>query len=285
MSVAQIGLVDKTGSLNADLLQAAAQAFNIQVTRDLPQFWQVNATVSYLPNPSKVPAGVWPVLLVKKLPPGEGGFHLDRHNQPYAKVEVGGGDGWTVAASHEICEMLVDPYGNRIQSSRSIEIVGGKIQDGPGEFEYLVEACDPCEADNYSYSIQGVVVSDFITPHFYDPVTAAGTRYSFTGALTAPRQILPGGYISWINPVSEEWQQLQYLSATPQIVNLGPAEHKSLREWIHTKNADVKGLRNTRALSGSIVNKALFEVSRQRREIMAGIATQRAKRIGEAAAR
>jgi len=279
MSVAQIGLVDKTGTLNADFLQAAAQAFNIQVTRDLPQYWQVNATVSYLPNPHRVPSGVWPVQLVKTLPPGEGGFHLDRHNQPYAKVIASAdNDGWTVAASHEICEMLVDPYGNRIQSSRSIEIVGGKIQDGPGEFEYLVEACDPCEDDKYSYSIQGVVVSDFITPHFYDPVTAAGTHYSFTGALTAPRQILPGGYISWINPVSEEWQQLQYLSATPTIVNLGPANHKSLREWIHTKNADVDGLRNTRELSTAITNKALFDVSRKRRDIMGTIATQRAKR-------
>ena len=46
-------------------------ALNIQVMRDLPQFWNVQATVRYLPEPSKVPAGVWPVQLVKRLPPGE----------------------------------------------------------------------------------------------------------------------------------------------------------------------------------------------------------------------
>ena len=129
---------------------------------------------------------MWPVQLVKTLPPGEGGFHLDKHNQPYAKVIADpGDDSWTIDASHETIEMLVDPSGNRMQSSQSIEIVGGKIQDGTGQFEYLVEACDPCEANNYGYTVQGVAVSDFITPHFYDPVAASGTRYSFTGRYRA----------------------------------------------------------------------------------------------------
>jgi hypothetical protein len=233
-----------------------------------------------LSNGHKVPSGIWPVQLVKHLPPGEGGFHLDKHNQPYAKVLASpGNDGWTVAASHEIIEMLVDPYGNKLQASRSIEIVGGKIEDGPGEFEYLVEACDPCEADNYSYSIQGVVVSDFITPRFYDPVVTPGTRYSFTGSIKSPRQILPGGYISWIDPKSDEWQQLQYVdpNAPPRIVNLGPANHKSLREWINTKTDNVKGLRDTRSLSESTTNKELFEVSKRRRDFIEQAATRRAK--------
>lgn len=55
MSVIHIGLVDTTGSVNPDLVQAAAGALNVQVTRDLPAFWNVQATVQYLPNPRKVP--------------------------------------------------------------------------------------------------------------------------------------------------------------------------------------------------------------------------------------
>jgi hypothetical protein len=62
-----------------------------------------------------------------------------------------------------------------------------------------VEACDPCEANNYGYQIQGTLVSDFITPHFYDSVETPGSPYSFTGAIKRPRQILPGGYISFVN--------------------------------------------------------------------------------------
>jgi hypothetical protein len=280
MTIVQIGLVDKTGALDPQLVQSAAAALNVQVTRDLPQFWPISATVIYLSDPHKVPSGVWPVQLVATLPAGEGGFHLNKHNQPYAKVLARpAGEGWTVAASHEIIEMLIDPSGNRLQSSRSIEVVGNAIQDGPSEFEYLVEACDPCEADTYSYSIQGVVVSDFITPHFYDPQQTAGTRYSYTGALAAPRQILPGGYISWIDPQSEEWQQLQFLdpNAPPSIKNLGAASGKSLREWMHTRTPDRPGLRDPRALSEKIANEALFDVSRRRRDHLDTISVLRSQ--------
>jgi hypothetical protein len=225
MSLIQVGLVDKTGEINPDLLHTTAAALSIQVTRDLTQFWTVQATVSVLPNPAKIPAGVWPVFLVKSLPPGEGGFHMDQHNQPFSKVIASAAsEEWTIDASHEVLEMLVDPYGNRLQNSTSIEIKGGKIQDGTGQFGYLVEACDPCEADKYSYGINGIAVSDFITPRFYDPVVTTGTRYSFTGAIKAPRQILPGGYISWVNNETNQMQQLLYVdpSKAPVIKNLGP---------------------------------------------------------------
>jgi hypothetical protein len=188
MLATKIGLVDTTGEVDSQTMAAVAAAINVQVTRDLPQYWTVNATVSYLTDPKKIPQGVWPVQLVKSLPPGEGGFHMTRHNQPYAKVIVTPhSEEWAVDASHEIMEMLIDPNGNRLQTSTSIEIVGGHIQDGTGRFEYLVEACDPCEADPYTYTIDGISVSDFITPHFYDPQVTADARYSFTGAVKKPR--------------------------------------------------------------------------------------------------
>jgi hypothetical protein len=250
MSVIQIGLVDKTRKLDPDLVHAAAVALNLQVTRDLPQFWPVTATVMYLPNPRKIPVGVWPVQLVKSLPPGEGGFHADKHKQPYSKVIASPTDNtWTIDASHEILEMLVDPWGSRLQSSVAIEIVHGKIKDGTGQFGYLVEACDPCEDNSFAYTINGIAVSDFITPHFYDPVTTAGTRYSFCGHIKAPRKILHGGYISFVNPEIDEWQQILWVdpSQPPQLVNLGSAAaDKSLREWIDSLEPSLKATKAAR---------------------------------------
>ena len=236
MSVIQVGLVDKTGKLDSALIQATAAALNIQVMRDLPQFWNVQATVRYLPDPHRIPVGVWPVFLVSKLPPGEGGVHLDNKNQPYSLV-IGTPDSndWTIDASHETLEMLVDPAGNRLQASTAIAITDGDIEDAPGEFEYLVEACDPCEGNQYAYAIQGIAVSDFITPHFYDPVLTTGARYSFGGNIERPRQILPGGYISFVEPQKNEVAQILFLGDTPELRDLGSADGLSLRSFVDGK--------------------------------------------------
>ena len=274
MSLIQIGLVDTTGKINVDLMNSVAAALNVQVTRDLPQFWPIQATVRYLPDATKVPVGVWPVQLVKHLPPGEGGFHTNKHNQPFAKVIASpGSEEWTIDASHETIEMLVDPSGNRLQASQAIEIVGGKIQDGTGEFQYLVEACDPCEADNYGYPIQGVAVSDFITPRFYDPVVTPGTRYSFTGAITAPRQILPGGYISFVNTTEDEVQQILWVDpdSPPTLNNLGSAGGGlSLRQWVDGK---MRSIVTEKRRS----NSALMDHCKVRRQKLEEFASARGK--------
>jgi hypothetical protein len=252
MSMIQVGLVDKTGKLDPALVEAAAAALNVQVMRDLTQFWDVQATVRYLPSPKSIPVGVWPVFLVAKLPPGEGGVHLTKKNQPYSLV-IGTPDSndWTIDASHETLEMLVDPSGNRLQASRAIKIAGKDTEDTAGEFEYLVEACDPCEANDYAYMINGIAVSDFITPHFYDPVTTAGTRYSFGGNIKRPRQILPGGYISFTDPQSDDWEQILFLGAKPVLRNLGPASGSSVRVFVdgHTYEMVHKSLKPNRALA------------------------------------
>jgi hypothetical protein len=282
MSLIQVGLADKTKEIDPALLQATAAALNIQVTRDLTQFWNVQATVTALPSATKIPAGVWPVFLVKKLPPDEGGFHMDKHNQPYAEVIASpASDEWTIDASHETLEMLVDPYGNRLQNSTSIEIdKNNKIVDGTGEFAYLVEACDPCEADDYTYAIQGVAVSDFITPHFYEPAVTPGTRYSFTGAIKAPRQILPGGYISWVNQQEDELQQLLWVdpNSPPTIRDLGPASGASLRVWIDSLMSKTTQKTTVRSPKHKPFNKAFFDHNRAKRANLDKLAEARGKR-------
>jgi len=261
MSVIQVGLVDNTRKLDPHFVQEVAAAINIQVMRDLPQYWNIAATVRALSDPKQIPPSVWPVFLVPKLPPGEGGVHLDRNNQPYSLVIAHRDSAdWTLDASHEIIEMLVDPAGNRMHTSRAIEVKGKRVVDTAGEYGYLVEACDPCEDAKYGYTISGVTVSDFITPHFYDPMAVAGTRYSFTGALTRPRQVLPGGYISFTNPRSDRWEQILWLGSTPQVRDLGPAEGGCLRAFIDNKtNALVA---NRRKPNKSLANCARAHRSR-----------------------
>ena len=141
-------------------------------------------------------------------------------------------------ASHEIIEMLIDPNGNRTQTSQAITIDGDNVVDADGTFDYLVEACDPCEADNFAYEIGGVAVSDFITPDFYDPTVLPGVQYSFMGNVTRPRQLLEGGYISYIGS-DGQWRQILWVDPTapPQYNNLsvasgcGPGARQSMPPW------------------------------------------------------
>jgi hypothetical protein len=232
----QVVIVDQTGKIDPALLHTAAIALNLQVTRDLPTSWtEVSANVSAAPSLEAIPHGAWPVFLVKSLPPGEGGFHLDKHNQPYAKVIAAAGDeSWTIDASHEIIEMLVDPSGNRMHSSQAIEIAGNNVIDASGLFNYLVEACDPCEANDYAYDIGGIAVSDFITPHFYDASLTPDVNYSFKGNIQRPRQVLPGGYISYVQP-DGTWNQILWVdpNASPKYHPLSVASVRSLRLRVH----------------------------------------------------
>ena len=238
MSVIQLGLIDTTRALDPDLVAGTAAALNIQVMRDLPQFWPIQATVRHLTDPTRVPAGVWPVRLVSALPAGAGGVHLDRNNQPCAFVLATPAIGdWTVAASHETIEMLIDPWGNRLQTARAIRIAGRSITDAKGEFGYLVEGCDPCEANRYGYTIQGIAVSDFITPHYYDAMPTPGSRYSFAGHITRPRRILPGGYVAFVDFATAEWRRIDFLGTKPRLSVLGHFRGKSIRRWTDRRAA------------------------------------------------
>jgi len=228
-------LVDLTHSIDPSFLSAAASALDQQVRQDLSRLWGgIHARVSAAPSLSALRTGDWPVYIVAQLPPGEGGFHLDKRHQPYAKVIGSATDpSWTVDASHEICEMLVDPFGSRMHASVAIAIQGGQVVDAPGTFNYLVEACDPCEANNFAYDIQGIAVSDFITPNYYDSQATPNTLYSCRGNVTRPRQMLEGGYISFIN-ASGTWQQILWVDGPqPTLKTLAAQSALSPREFVH----------------------------------------------------
>lgn len=220
-----VALVSESNAVPAALAAAIAAAVQKQVARDFSPLWQVDATLSYFPTLNDVPVGYWPILIVDQLnDPNAGGFHTDKNGQPYALVLSQGQV--SVDVSHECLEMLADPFGNRTTAANS-------IKRGQGRVQYLVEVCDPCEGDAYTYSVNGLPVSDFYTPHFFDPVASSSVRYDFTGAVKKPLQILKQGYISWLDPQSQHlWQAFNF---GPKITfkDLGAApSNMSLREWV-----------------------------------------------------
>jgi hypothetical protein len=134
--------------------------------------------------------------------PGASGIHEDNNGQPFALISASVDlDVWSLTASHEALEMLVDPFGRRM-------VAGDALPDsGQVRVSYLVEVCDPCESAEFAYSSNGIRVSDFYTPRYFDPTSSDGVQYSFTGAVKGPRQILDGGYLSWQDPETGIWWQ------------------------------------------------------------------------------
>jgi hypothetical protein len=145
------------------------------------------------------PHGAWPINIVDH-PKGGLGIHLDKGLKPYAQVQDT--QDWSITASHELLEMLVDPYGNKLVQAPDIN----PRSDGH-LVSYLVEIGDPCEV--FAYSIGGVSVSDFVTPEYYNDAAEQGVDLDFLGRLTRPLEVPRGCYISWIDPEDRHWHQKQ----------------------------------------------------------------------------
>ena len=208
-----IAIVSETKAISLSDLAKVAAAQQQQVTRDFGPIWAVNATVSVFAQLEDVPLGYWPIIIRDDIQvPGAAGVHEDKDGQPFALVQMS--SSWSLTTSHECLEMLGDPYGNRL-------IAGASPKPGQGRVEFLVEVCDPSEAAQFAYTVNGILLSDFYTPHYFDPVSNSGVRYSYTGAITQPRQVLKGGYLSWHDPKTDHWWQETFFTAKPKFRDLG----------------------------------------------------------------
>jgi hypothetical protein len=214
MFTSNIALVSQSKSVTLAQLAKAAAAIQKQVTRDFRPLWQIDATVAAFERLGDVPLGYWPIVIRDTIRFNAQGIHLNKANgQPYALVKYSAE--WTLTTSHECLEMLADPSGNRVIASNSVKPDQGRV-------EFLVEVCDPSEGAEFAYTVNGVLVSDFYTPDFFDPLQSVGVRYSYTGALTAPRQVLEGGYLSWRDPLSGHLWQLFVVDGATEFVDQGP---------------------------------------------------------------
>jgi hypothetical protein len=218
-----VALVSLTREISSRAMMRVGAAVQKQVARDFTPLWGIRATVDTFEQLSDVPSDYHPVVvfgdpdevmdrleveigdanaarLVRQFQEGRlGGIHLNAFTrQPFALVAAS--DFWSVIVSHEVLELIADPFGNRL-------IAASHPKNPDQRVEYLLEVCDPCQT--IWYPVNGVQVSDFYTPRYFDPVQNPAAFYSFTGALERPLDILDGGYLTWIDPVSSELYQLQ----------------------------------------------------------------------------
>lgn len=224
-----IAIVSLTKDVTTRSLLQVTAALQKQVTRDFAPFWGLSATVDAFGDLESVPNDYFPVVvfgetgeLIDELvalvgsEPAErlldqfesgsvAGVHLNAWTrQPFALVAAN--DAWTVLLSHEVLEMLCDPSGNHL--------IAAAHPTRPRErVKYLIEVCDPC--CSRWYPVNGVPLSDFYTQRYFDPVRGTGVRYSFTGSIEYPRQILENGYLTYLDPSDSRVYQQQFGEPEP----------------------------------------------------------------------
>ena len=210
-----VALIADGVEISLSALMTVAAALQKQVTYDFSPIWNVDATVNAFASIETMPNGYWPIIVKDHLAdPRAGGFHTDAQGQPFALVLKT--DSWPKAASHECMEMLADPFGNRLIA------VDNK--------SYLVEVADPCEEGGYT--VNGLLLSDFVTPAYYDTIRVPGVRYSFTGRIDGPRLLGRGGYVSWLDSATKHWWMRSWFGDVPTEEDLGRLSSRSLRSGI-----------------------------------------------------
>jgi hypothetical protein len=194
----QVALIDQTnGAVSPGTLDQYRAALQKQVDNHLAPVWNVRADISLLAAEDPIPPNTSPLTVVNSLV-GRAGVHTNAEGQLSAQAV--NDNQLSITLSHELLEMLVDPKGTRFIQAADLDPYSGHQQ-----VNYLVEVCDPVAV--YSYKIDGVPVSDFVFPSFYDPRATGDVDRA--GFLARPLTVPLGGYISWLDPTDARWHERQ----------------------------------------------------------------------------
>jgi hypothetical protein len=189
-----------SGVADADA-QKMVEAVAHQVLYDFGPRWHIGAHFEFVPAGKTPPADAWVVALLDSSDQaGALGYHdLTPAGLPLGKVFAGTdrqyGGSISITLSHEVLEMLADPW---------IDLAA---QSDDGRF-YAWEAGDAVEADELGYAApNGVLVSAFVTPAWFGH--GAGDVCYPAGRVTKAFELAPGGYISIFDPSSGQgWSQV-----------------------------------------------------------------------------
>jgi hypothetical protein len=201
----QIALIDESGNYTFEQLQKIARILTFQTQNHYWKYWGKTGEVVAYQHESEAPQSAWRCRIVSEMEEkdkGLNGFHLTEIRNgvtyPYLKVLYHGKE-TERTISHEMLETWEDPYVNNFMLVKATDANRESI-------EILVEISDPVQNSDFGYEIEGILVSNFFLPSFYNLVHIAGTKYDYMGWIEKPRQLLDGGYISFKDAKGVWWQ-------------------------------------------------------------------------------
>ncbi len=156
---------------------AAVRAINRQIAEDFEPYWDLGATLRLADRKARKPTAD---AIIRIYPHGHD-YHWSPTGLPEAHVftdlstlakESVPWLTWAHELSHEALELIADPQLNTL--------VRGPHPTRPKRivFHYR-EICDPVQSE--SYLIDGITVSNFVLPHYYNSMGESGGRNDFLG--------------------------------------------------------------------------------------------------------
>lgn len=216
MALPVVAVTNASTCLTDAQVEAALPALQKQVTNDFRAYWELDCTLSYLPKEQGLTAGWWQIVITDN-PDQAGalGYHeMTSEGTPlgkvFAKLDLDSGSSWTVTLSHELLEMLADPWIDWCAVGSDTKI-------------YALEVCDAVEADGLGYEIDGVLLSDFVTPAWFEPAEA--DRLDFKQHLSKELELATGGYISILDP-QNGWTQITARGPGGPAIAMGSRRHR-----------------------------------------------------------
>jgi hypothetical protein len=208
----KISLMNRSTVLTDAQVQAAVPSLQKQVHRDFAPVWGVDADLVFVGRNANPQSGTWWLGVFDNSDVADAlGYHdLTQDGLPIGKIFAGTdlqvGASWTVTASHELLEMLGDPDINLTALVQDSDTSGTL---------FAYEVCDACEADEFGYKIDGVLVSDFVYPAWFESFRAENSsQFDHGKQITQPFALLPGGYIGVFDIASGTgWSQRQMRGA------------------------------------------------------------------------
>lgn len=230
----EIVVINESTAISDQHVEAMVPAFSEQWNKHLIPFWNIQpATFKFIPKTEQPEKDTWWVVFLDNSDQANAlAYHdLTDHGQPISKVFVktilADNASVSVGATHEICEMAIDPWLN------------GAYQDLNGVF-WAAEICDPVEADQYGYKIGDILVTDFVTPNWFAHQHAQGA-IDFEGHSRSAFEVLTGGYAQKFDP-QRGWQQVTgekaLLSSMAAHAPEGSRRDRRARQWKNWKRSD-----------------------------------------------
>jgi hypothetical protein len=203
-----MAVINFSSKLSDTTVQEAIRAVNRQVVEDFMPIWGAGYSLklhaaAFDPGDEaslqeeEVRADSVMYLVDEATVAGALGFHsLNTSGIPFGFVFTVFEQDWTITLSHEVLELIIDPTAN--------VLVPGPDPRNPANFVlHSYEVCDAVERT--SYQIDGISVSNFITPAYFSVGDELGTRNDFLGVGVTSFGATQGSHLAFFDLAANEW--------------------------------------------------------------------------------